>query len=157
MNTVELSTIDTALAVAGVVTAGQYFDGNTPVETEIRSMANDIYGRVNWNFMLDPQSNQFYLGWKPTENRYNDDTHGRYLLDDAQHAGQYSSKSVNGVESPATIDYYTDEGLLIALLAMGSPTPAYRVGPQVWDAMYRVDQGEISSRRIPAHCSRTSF
>jgi hypothetical protein len=60
LNTVELSTIDTALAVAGAVTARQYFDGPSADEVELRALADDIYARVNWRFMLyqnpgDPQ------------------------------------------------------------------------------------------------------
>ena len=146
LNTVELSTIDTALAIAGAVTARQYFGQETAVEQEIRSLADSIYGRINWSFMLynnpldpaDPQNNQFYLGWKPNEVRDDDSgAFGRFKLDDEAGQGQYSSKDVNGVERPATLDFYTDEALLIALLAMGSPNPAHRQGPEVWDAIAR--------------------
>ncbi|HPM84137.1 MAG TPA: glucoamylase family protein, partial [Candidatus Anammoximicrobium sp.] len=149
-NTVELSAIDTGLVLAGVVTAGQYFDdpGN-PVEAEIRQLAEEIYGRVDFRFLLDPASNQFYLGWKPNETRDDSGKWGRYLLDDAEGTGQYSSKSVGGVEVPATIDYYTDEGLLLALLAMGSPNPAHRLGREVWDAMIRDTAGGDFVRSFP--------
>ncbi|MBI3467437.1 MAG: hypothetical protein HY000_30885 [Planctomycetes bacterium] len=147
LNTVELSVIDTALAVAGVVTAGQYFQGNTATEAEIRLLADRIYGRVNWRFMLaevpDRQNptqtlQQFYLGWKPSEVRDDDSgMFGRFNLNDGDGLGQFSSKLVDGDEVPATLDFYTDEGLLVALLAMGSPNPSYRVDRSVWDDLMR--------------------
>ena len=74
---------------------------------------------------------------------------GRYLLNDAAGTGQYSSKSEGGVEVPATIDYYTDEGILLALLAMGSPNPTYRLGREVWDAMIRDKAGGDFVRSFP--------
>jgi hypothetical protein len=148
LNTVELSTIDTALAIAGVVTAGQYFNGSSDVENEIRNLASQIYSRVDWKFMLNDNrftnTKQFFLGWKPNEPRDDDSGHfGRFKLNDdpCNPKGQYSSKKDNnGVEIPATLDYYTDEGLLIALLAMGSPDPNHRLGREVWDAMIREDE-----------------
>jgi hypothetical protein len=159
LNTVELSTIDTALAVAGAVTAGQYFDGNTTMEAEIQQMAEAIYARVNWPFMLDDQrftnSNQFFLGWKPNETRDDDSGQfGRFKLDDDPQDpqnvnGQYSSKPDNGSEVPATIDFYTDEGLLIALLAMGSPNPAHQLPRAVWDAMIRDTDGGSFVKTFP--------
>ena len=145
LNTVELSTIDTALLIAGVVTAGEYFDGTDPLEVEIRRMANEIYGRVNWNFMLntDPgtvsgrnESNMFYLGWKPNESREG----AAFEIADASGEGSYSGVAGD----PAVVDFYTDEGLLIALLAMGSPNPDHRLPREVWDAMIReADGGEF--------------
>lgn len=123
LNTVELSTIDTALAIAGVITAGQYFDAGNSIEEDIRHWADQIYERVDWTFMLEPISNQLYLGWKPNEDRDDESGRlGRFLIDDADGLGQYSSRSVDGEEVPATLDFYTDEGLLIALLAIASPT-----------------------------------
>lgn len=140
-NTVELSTIDTALAIAGVITARQYFDdAEDSTEAEIRSMADEMYARVDWNFMLEPTSNQFYLGWKPNEVRDDDSGRfGRFKIDDADGLGQYSSKLVNGEELPATIDYYTDEGVLVALLAIASPNPEHRVDEDVFYSMIRED------------------
>ncbi len=136
LNTVELSTIDTALALAGVITAGEYFDEDTDAEKEIRSMADEIYGRVDWTFMLEETSNQFYLGWKPNETRDDDSGRfGRFKLDDADGLGQYSSKPVDGEEVPATLDFYTDEGVLIGLLAIASPT--HPVDDSVFYSMIR--------------------
>ncbi len=147
LNTVELSTIDTALAVAGVVTAGQYFDAGTATEEKIRILPEQIYGAVNWPFMLNPEpgteQNQFFLGWKPIEQREGPP----FEIPDApvDPTGHYSGTP----SDPATVDFYTDEGLLIALLAMGSPDPNHRLGRDVWDAMIRDDQGGSFVRTFP--------
>ncbi|HEX6052882.1 MAG TPA: hypothetical protein VFZ21_26630, partial [Gemmatimonadaceae bacterium] len=44
----ELSTIDTALLLAGVLFAQQYFDGPTGLEPEIRALADSLYLRAEW-------------------------------------------------------------------------------------------------------------
>lgn len=113
LNTVELSTIDTGLALMGVLAAQSYFVGTDSKEAEIRQHAQAIYDRVNWPFMLEPASQQFYLGWKPNEPQ-----DGSFDIPDAQGQGKYSGISDN----PHTLDYYTDEALIVILLAAGSPT-----------------------------------
>lgn len=55
----EASSIDTALLVAGSLLAGQYFKG-----TEIAKMAEEIYERVNWKWMMN-RSSLLCHGWKP--------------------------------------------------------------------------------------------
>jgi hypothetical protein len=45
---VELSTVDTSLLVAGVLFCQSYFDQDDPEEEEIRQLAEEIYGRVDW-------------------------------------------------------------------------------------------------------------
>jgi hypothetical protein len=45
----ELSTIDTALLMAGVLFAASYFDGDDTHERGIRHMAETLYQRVEWN------------------------------------------------------------------------------------------------------------
>ncbi len=57
----ELSTIDTALLLAGVLTAQQYF----AADGEIVRMAQEIYERVDFSWMLDPESNLLRMGWRP--------------------------------------------------------------------------------------------
>jgi hypothetical protein len=148
LNTVELSVIDTALVLCGVVTAQQYFSGRGKVETEIRKLADEIYGRVDWPFMLDKGTNQFYLGWKPKEKRDDESGRfGRFLLEDQERLGHYSSKHADGKELPATLDYYTDEGVLIALLAIASPNPKHRVNPDTFFSMIR--QGKPFIKTFP--------
>src|SRR2546425_12983749 len=48
--TVELSTIDTALLLGGVLTCQSYFDGVDPGEVEIRALAESIYARTDWQW-----------------------------------------------------------------------------------------------------------
>ncbi|GAB3978505.1 glucoamylase family protein [Spirosoma terrae] len=61
---VELSTIDTALLLGGILSAQSYFDKNTPQETEIRQLADQIYKRVDWMWI---QNNKPFvsMGWHP--------------------------------------------------------------------------------------------
>src|SRR5687768_6694346 len=46
----ELSTIDTAILIAGVLTAAAYFDGSTLEEREVRGLAESLYRRVDWRW-----------------------------------------------------------------------------------------------------------
>lgn len=62
----ELSTIDTALLLAGALASARYFDGAAAAEVEIRERVAGLVGRVDWSFMLAP-SGRFALGWKPGE------------------------------------------------------------------------------------------
>src|SRR6187431_691861 len=47
----ELSTLDSAFLFAGALTVGAYFDRDTPVEVEIRSLADALYHRADWNWV----------------------------------------------------------------------------------------------------------
>jgi hypothetical protein len=60
----ELSLIDSALLLAGVLTAAAYFVEENPLEREIRSLAAMLYARANWAWALDA-SGALSLGWKP--------------------------------------------------------------------------------------------
>ncbi|WP_428938072.1 glucoamylase family protein [Fontivita pretiosa] len=55
----ELSSIDTALLMAGVLNVAAYWKG-TPLET----VANNLFNRVNWPWMLMPNGN-FFGHWTP--------------------------------------------------------------------------------------------
>ncbi|MDP3790971.1 MAG: glucoamylase family protein [Candidatus Omnitrophota bacterium] len=99
----EISTVDTAILVAGALTAGEYFGG------EIKTKAAQLYSRVEWDKFLSkdyPVKNMFSMGWSPE----------RGFLE-------------------SYWDYYTDEGVLITLLAIGSPT--HSTGPEVFYAWTR--------------------
>ena len=60
----ELSSIDTALLLAGILDARQYFNGADTSETTIRSLADAIFNRVDWNWMAQG-SNALAMGWNP--------------------------------------------------------------------------------------------
>lgn len=55
----ELSSIDTALLMAGVLNVASYWKG-----TALETAANNLFNRVNWPWMLMPNG-QFYGHWTP--------------------------------------------------------------------------------------------
>ena len=62
----ELSTVDTALLLAGVLFCQSYFDGAQPDEAEIRRLADAIYRRVDWRW-AQPRAPAISLGWSPED------------------------------------------------------------------------------------------
>jgi hypothetical protein len=60
----ELSTIDTAILIAGVLTAGSYFKCDSKEESEIRELADRLYCRVDWKWALNNGATICH-GWKP--------------------------------------------------------------------------------------------
>jgi hypothetical protein len=60
----ELSMIDTALLIAGILTARMYFDAETALENELREIADQLYRRVDWCWS-QPGGGTIVLGWKP--------------------------------------------------------------------------------------------
>ncbi len=60
----ELSSIDTALLLAGILDMKQYFTTDDPAEVQIRNLADSIYHRVDWNWMRNFQPN-VTGGWFP--------------------------------------------------------------------------------------------
>ncbi|MBK8165108.1 MAG: T9SS type A sorting domain-containing protein [bacterium] len=90
--TCELSTIDTALLMAGVLDAKQYFHTSDPGDVEIRALADSLYRRVDWNWSRN-NGPAIRMGWKP-ETGFN--TFGNW------------------------IGY--NEAMILYVLALGSPT-----------------------------------
>jgi hypothetical protein len=88
----ELSLYDTMLLIYGALTAKQCFPSNAG----IASNAQQLFERVEWNWMVDtaagPNQYRFRLGWTPE-------------------SGFLSH-----------VDGYTDEAMLVDVLALGSPT-----------------------------------
>ena len=60
----EVSPIDTALLFAGVLTAGAYFDAATSAECEIRTLAQELYRRIDWDWARNGNAT-VAQGWKP--------------------------------------------------------------------------------------------
>ncbi|MCP4632928.1 MAG: T9SS type A sorting domain-containing protein [candidate division Zixibacteria bacterium] len=91
-NGVELSLYDTGLLMYGVLTCKEHFHDNT----DIQQLAQDLYDSVQWDWMVDttsgPNQNQFCLAWSP----------------ESGFIGH--------------VDGYTDEALLIDVMALGSDT-----------------------------------
>ena len=60
----ELSTVDTALLMGGVLFVGGYFDQDHPEEKEIREVADELYKRVNWPWAIQ-LSPDIRMAWSP--------------------------------------------------------------------------------------------
>jgi hypothetical protein len=60
----ELSTVDTAILMAGVLTAASYFAANSAKENEIRKLAENLYARIDWQWALD-KGTTISHGWMP--------------------------------------------------------------------------------------------
>ncbi|HKJ91935.1 MAG TPA: glucoamylase family protein, partial [Longimicrobiales bacterium] len=101
----ELSSIDTALLMAGVLAAQQYFDGADSTETQIRALADSLYRRVQWDWM-QPRAPLIAMAWKPAGGSYNGFIRADYT------------------------GY--NEAMILYLLALGSPT--HPVAPDAWSA-----------------------
>ncbi|MEO8837047.1 MAG: glucoamylase family protein [Caldimonas sp.] len=104
----ELSSIDTALFIAGALAAAAYFDGADADEAEIRSLATLLYERVEWAWLLQGKQTLCH-GWKPE-----------------REAG-FLGYRWEGY----------DEALILYLLALGSPThPIPRSSYDAWCSTY---------------------
>jgi hypothetical protein len=60
----ELSLIDSALLLAGILTTQTYFDGSAPSEEEIRKLGDALYQRMDWPWAQNGGST-VSQGWKP--------------------------------------------------------------------------------------------
>ncbi|MBD8898322.1 glucoamylase family protein [Rhodanobacter sp. DHG33] len=60
----ELSMIDTALLVAGMLVAREYFDTDADDERELRELVDALYLRVDWRWAQDGEPTM-RQGWKP--------------------------------------------------------------------------------------------
>ena len=100
----ELSTIDTALLLAGALMAAQYFDRDTEAERDLRDLADALYRRADWQWAANPDADGLGVshGWKP----------GHGFLK-ARWSGY-------------------NEALILYALALGSPT--HPLGPEHYDA-----------------------
>lgn len=61
----ELSSIDTALLVAGALVAGQYF-----ADSEVQQLADQLYANVDWDWMRGG-ADLLRMGWKPDSGFFN--------------------------------------------------------------------------------------
>ena len=62
----ELSSIDTALLIAGALAAAEYFDGTAAGEPEIRELARFLFERIEWDWMLAGDATLSH-GWRPEQ------------------------------------------------------------------------------------------
>jgi len=70
----ELSSVDTGLLMMGIIFARNYYNLDNEVENQIRSLATDLLGRVDWNFMEMPDTGRFAgtisMGWTPEKGQH---------------------------------------------------------------------------------------
>ena len=104
----ELSTIDTALLLGGVLHAAQYYDGDG-AEADVRARADQIWRRVEWDWAAN-RPPLVTLGWKPE-------------------AGQGGFAICNGGLCDWT-GY--NEAMILYVLGLGSPT--HPLPADAWDA-----------------------
>jgi hypothetical protein len=60
----ELSTVDTALLLGGMLAAAAYFDADRPAEQEIRDLGERLYARVDWQWAQNGGATVTH-GWRP--------------------------------------------------------------------------------------------
>jgi hypothetical protein len=73
--TVELSTMDTALFLAGALFCQSYFDRDDPTEGAIRTGAEELYRRVDWTWeQVRPPA--ISMGWTPEQGFHTYDWRG---------------------------------------------------------------------------------
>jgi len=114
---VELSTIDTALLLGGVLACREYFDGSDAGDVEVRALADSLYRRVDWQWALGGRS-LVSMGWHPEAGQPNHDANGFIL----------------------TTWHGYMEAMLLYALALGSPThPVDRSAWRTWTTTYRWD------------------
>ena len=70
--TVELSTIDTSLLLAGILFAQSYFDTSDTTEQQIRALGDSIYFRVDWKW-ASARPPVVSMGWHPESGFINAD------------------------------------------------------------------------------------
>ncbi len=62
----ELSSMDTALLMMGVIDCGQFFTNPTnQVEGQIRQLSAALFDRIDWRFMLQPHEPVVNMEWSP--------------------------------------------------------------------------------------------
>jgi hypothetical protein len=71
----ELSTIDTALLIAGVLVVENYFNGADPAEAEVRRLADELYRGVDWAWSAHADGG-VTMGWTPESGAMVGNWHG---------------------------------------------------------------------------------
>lgn len=60
----EVSTIDSSILIAGALTTATYFDQDNEKEEEIRTLADSLYRRMDWQWFLNADS-KVLMAWQP--------------------------------------------------------------------------------------------
>jgi hypothetical protein len=111
----EISTIDTAILMAGILNARTYFDSDDVEERELRNLADLLYERVDWTWAQNGESSISH-GWHPEsgfipyrwDNRYSE-AHLLYVL--ALGSPSFPIKPVGYEEWTATFEWQNLYGI----------------------------------------------
>lgn len=68
----ELSTVDTALLMGGILFVQSWFDGDHPDEVRIRTLADQLYLAIDWSW-ITPRAPFVSMGWLPESGFINAD------------------------------------------------------------------------------------
>lgn len=114
----ELSTIDTALLMAGVLSSQAFFDRNDEIEQSIRQLSDGLYRRVDWSWAYSRRHRPLLsMGWSPEKGFLESDWRGY------------------------------NEGMILYLLALGSPThPIEPEAWDDWTSYYQWDDQDGDPR-----------
>ncbi len=120
---IELSTVDTALLMGGVLFCGTYFDRDQPEEREIRRLADALYDRVEWSWM-QVRGAAIAHGWVPDTRKAAEQTN--LLVEGGAKQGD------GPVPGHLKLDWKgNSEAMLLYLMALGSDT--HPVDAKAWD------------------------
>lgn len=76
----ELSSIDSGILLMGVIFARNYYDKNSELEKQIRTLAEKLLGRLKWDLYYMPDNskhpNTISMAWSPEEGQLNWGWHG---------------------------------------------------------------------------------
>jgi len=153
----ELSSVDTALLLFGVIASRQAIteaNGYTrQQEAIVTGIADEILERVDWPFFVDPGSGRVYLGWKPESGPGYTQPHWSGVGFVASRDGCTPTSEDDCL---FTWDWTTDEILLIALAGMASPDPATRLPPSIF-ASWRREVGSFAGHEVTTTFPGTAF
>jgi hypothetical protein len=123
---VELSTVDTAWLMAGALFCSSYFTGDSPVEVQIRGLAEDLYRGVDWQWASPAATGRgVNMGWDP----------------------------VDGFLKDTWLGY--NEAMMMYILALGSPThavepDAWSAWTQTYDENFGLHGGPLPHLGYPS-------
>jgi hypothetical protein len=118
----EVSTVDTALLMGGVLFARNFFDGDSADEREIRKLSTQLYQGVDWTWALNG-GKTLSMGWKPEPQPFPFNLFQRLLGRD-EHFIPFRWNGYN-------------EGMLMVLLGLGSPT--HPLPADAWKDYHKTD------------------
>ena len=118
---VEVTNMGSATIIAGALGAGEYFGG------EVKTLAEELYARMDWRWFLDPKRKHFYLACYP---------------EDAPDGKQVDEKGFLPYHWAAY-----SEHILMYILAAGAPNPKFATGAEPYCKM-RTDKGRYTGEEF---------